>query len=134
MRCRLLRRQAGYWDGSVAVWRLAAARSGVDAAAQRAPEQAVRLELLLHMPALDGPVRGLAWAPREVATAAGDLAHRNLFVTAGHSSKLRFWDARHDLPGCGIPDRNLNLWFPGRWCCHHCMRLPSKWAFVSKAL
>ncbi|BDA44713.1 probable general transcription factor 3C polypeptide 2 [Coccomyxa sp. Obi] len=83
---------AGYWDGSVAMWRLA---TGGDAAAQKGPEQAVCLELLLHMPALDGPVRGLAWAPREVATAAGDLAHRNLFVTVGHSSKLRFWDARN---------------------------------------
>ncbi|CAL8469549.1 g9090 [Coccomyxa elongata] len=85
---------AGYWDGSVALWRLAAAK-GSEAAAQKAPEQAVCLELLLHMPALDGPVRGLAWAPRELATAAGDLAHRNLFVTVGHSSKLRFWDARN---------------------------------------
>ncbi len=86
----------------MALWRLAEANSGSNAAAQKAPEQAVCLELLLHMPALDGPVRGLAWAPREVATAAGDLAHRNLFVTVGHSSKLRFWDARQDLVGCGI--------------------------------
>lgn len=68
--------------------------NGAEASAGRESERDVRMELLLHMPALEGPVRGLAWVPPEVATAAGDGAHRHLFATVGHSDKLRFWDSR----------------------------------------
>ncbi|KAK9908112.1 hypothetical protein WJX75_002889 [Coccomyxa subellipsoidea] len=75
----------GFWDGTVALWRVLGSET----------KEALRMELLLHMPAQDGPVRGLAWAPPEVATAAGDRAERHLFATVGHSHKLRIWDTRN---------------------------------------
>ena len=74
----------GFWDGTVALWRVLNSET----------KEALRMELLLHMPAQDGPVRGLAWAPPEVGTAAGDRAERHLFATVGHSHKLRIWDSR----------------------------------------
>lgn len=99
--------QIGFWDGSVAQWRLAAGEGP--------QEDALKMELLLHFPALDGPMRGLAWAPPEVATAAGDLAHRHLFAAVGHTDKLRVWDTRHvsgDLTVCADPNTLLD-----RRCC-----------------
>ena len=53
------------------------------------------MELLLHFPASDGPVRGLAWAPAELAGATSDNAHRHLFAVVGHALHLRVWDLRH---------------------------------------
>ncbi len=102
-----MRAQIGSWDGSVAQWKVVAGEGP--------QKDAMNVELLLHFPALDGPVRALAWAPPEVATAAGDLAHRHLFAVVGHSDKLSVWDTRHDSRDFNVranPNKVL-----GRGCC-----------------
>ena len=59
--------------------------------------QQVSMELLIHFPAMDGPVRDLAWAPAELAGTTADSAHRHLFAVVGHGLHLRIWDLRHAL-------------------------------------
>lgn len=59
--------------------------------------QQVSMELLIHFPAMDGPVRDLAWAPAELAGTTTDSAHRHLFAVVGHGLHLRIWDLRHAL-------------------------------------
>lgn len=86
--------QAGCWDGSVALWRVAQQQPGAGAAL--GGDAACSMQLLLHFEALDGPVRALAWAP---AGANGDAcgpgdARRHLFAAVGHSDRLRVWDTR----------------------------------------
>ena len=52
------------------------------------------MQLLLHFPAADGPVRALAWAPAQLAGATSDSAHRHLVAAVGHTTYLRLWDLR----------------------------------------
>lgn len=52
------------------------------------------LQLLLHFPAADGPVRALAWAPAQLAGTTSDSAHRHLVAAVGHTTYLRVWDLR----------------------------------------
>ena len=89
-------RQAGCWDGSLACFKLGSA-AGSPSCLGNSANGALRLsmELLLHFPASDGPVRGLAWAPAELAGATSDNAHRHLFAVVGHALHLRVWDLRH---------------------------------------
>lgn len=82
--------QVGNWDGTVALWRLGDF-SQADAAS---PSQLHGMQLLQHMPVMDGPVRGLAWVPPAVAAATGDHTHRCMFTAVGHSDKIRVWDTR----------------------------------------
>ncbi len=83
----------GCWDGSVAVARLAPS-------AGRAPGPggvaAGGAELLAHFPADTLPLRAARWAPARGGGAprAADLAHRHVFLTAGHEGSLKIWDAR----------------------------------------
>ncbi len=62
---------------------------------QGSPEQ-LSMQLLIHFPVTDGPVRALAWAPAELAGTTTDNAHRHLFAAVGHSLYVRVWDLRHD--------------------------------------
>ena len=59
------------------------------------PEQ-LSMQLLIHFPVTDGPVRALAWAPAELAGTTADNAHRHLFAAVGHSLYVRVWDIRHE--------------------------------------
>ncbi|KAK9822503.1 hypothetical protein WJX81_006420 [Elliptochloris bilobata] len=80
------------WDGSAAVWQLDAEAPGGAGTAQ--------LYLLAHFRVDAAPLRAAVWVPRdaaEVMGCAGD-AGRNLVVTGGHASLLKFWDIRDSEP------------------------------------
>lgn len=86
--------QGGCWDGTIACWRVGALlASAGDLGSSAGPGQR-SLQLLLHFPAADGPVRALAWAPAQLAGTTSDSAHRHLVAAVGHTTYLRVWDLR----------------------------------------
>ena len=90
--------QVGCWDGSVAVWRIPPEQPGSGSARSSSSSPALELQLLSHVMADTVAIRSVAWAPAQATGESSDLAGRHIFLTAGHSSLVKFWDARYAQP------------------------------------
>ena len=90
--------QVGCWDGSVAVWRIPPEQPGSASARSSSSPVPLQLQLLSHIMADTVAIRSVAWAPVEAAGESSDLSSRHIFLTAGHSSLVKFWDARYAQP------------------------------------
>ena len=92
----------GCWDGTVAVAKLEPRSDDDDAArtthiippgSNTIGGRPLGLRLLCHFPADAQPIRVAKWLPA-AAPVASDLAHRFIFLTAGHEGIVKVWDYR----------------------------------------